>query len=108
MFSYDRRNLSGDIVAGLTLWAVLFLTALSTVKFLSPLPLPALSGVVLVAAVDLINFKSLREMWRLRRADFWIAIAAGAAVVFLGMPAPSPDAVGAPSAEAAPSSQSWH
>ena len=80
MRSGQKSRLTGAIAA-----VLLVLTALSIVKFLSPLPLPALSGVVLVAAIDLINVKGLREMWRLRRADFFIAVAAGAAVVLFGM-----------------------
>jgi SulP family sulfate permease len=72
-------------VAGLVAAVLLLLTALSVVKLLTPLPLPALAGVVLVAAVDLIDVRHLRELWRLRRADFVAAMAAGLGVVFLGM-----------------------
>jgi MFS superfamily sulfate permease-like transporter len=72
-------------IAGFIAAALLLLTALSVVKLLSPMPLPALAGVVLVAAVDLIDVKHLRELWRLRRADFLTAMCAGVAVVFLGM-----------------------
>lgn len=64
---------------------LLLLTGLSVVKFLSPMPLAALAGVVLVAAIGLIDHKRLREMWRLRRADFVIAAIAGLAVIFVGM-----------------------
>ena len=72
-------------LAGLIAAALLLLTALSVVRFLQPMPLAALAGVVLVAATDLVNVERLREFWRLRRADFWIAVAAGAGVVFAGM-----------------------
>ena len=72
-------------LAGLIAAALLLLTALSVVRFLQPMPLAALAGVVLVAATDLINVERLREFWRLRRADFWIAPVAGAGVVFAGM-----------------------
>ena len=76
----EKTRLAGVVAA-----ALLLLTALSVVRFLQPMPLVALAGVVLVAAVDLINVQRLREFWRLRRADFWIAAAAGAGVVFAGM-----------------------
>jgi MFS superfamily sulfate permease-like transporter len=55
------------------------------VRFLAPLPLPALAGVVLVAAIDLIDVRRLREFQRFRPADFWTAICSAAAVVWLGM-----------------------
>jgi len=76
----EKSRIAGLIAAGL-----LVLTALSVVRFLQPMPLAALAGVVLVAATDLVNVERLREFWRLRRADFWIAVAAGAGVVFAGM-----------------------
>jgi SulP family sulfate permease len=72
-------------LAGLVAAALLLLTALSVVKLLAPLPLPALAGVVLVAAFELIDVRHLRELWRLRRADFFTAMVALLAVVFLGM-----------------------
>jgi SulP family sulfate permease len=64
---------------------LLLLTALSVVRFLAPMPLPALSGVVFVAAFALIDVERMRELYRLRRADFLIASIAGASVVFVGM-----------------------
>jgi SulP family sulfate permease len=64
---------------------LLLLTGLSVVKFLTPMPLAALAGVVLVAAVDLIDHRRLREMWRLRRPDFLIAAATGVGVIAVGM-----------------------
>lgn len=63
---------------------LLVLTALSVVRFLEPMPLAALAGVVLIAALDLVDVKRLREFWALRRADFVIALAAAAGVLFLG------------------------
>jgi SulP family sulfate permease len=72
-------------VAGAIAGVLMLATALSAIGFLAPMPLPALAGVVFVAAIDLIDRKRLREMFRIRRADFWIAMFAAAAVVFVGM-----------------------
>jgi SulP family sulfate permease len=72
-------------LAGLVAGVLLVLTALSVVRFLEPMPLPALAGVVFVAAIGLIDVRRIGAFFRLRRADFWIACLAGAAVVFVGM-----------------------
>jgi MFS superfamily sulfate permease-like transporter len=69
------------VIAGV----MLLLTALSVVRFLAPMPLPALAGVVIVAAFDLINVKRLRDFWHLRHADFVIAGIAGLGVIVLGL-----------------------
>jgi sulfate permease, SulP family len=76
-----ERTRLAPIVAGV----LLVLTGLSVVRFLSPLPLTALAGVVFVAAFDLIDVARLREFWRLRRADLVTALVAGAGVVAFGM-----------------------
>ena len=78
--SGERTRLAPAIAA-----LLLLLTALSVVRFLAPLPLPALAGVVLVAAIDLVDVRRLREFQRFRPADFWTAICSAAAVVWLGM-----------------------
>lgn len=69
------------VIAGV----MLLLTALSVVRFLAPMPLAALAGVVIVAAFDLINVHRLREFWHLRHADFVIAGIAGVGVIALGL-----------------------
>ncbi len=63
---------------------LLFLTALSVVRLIEPMPLAALAGVVFVAAFDLIDVRRLREFGRLRRADLVIATGALAGVVLVG------------------------
>jgi MFS superfamily sulfate permease-like transporter len=80
LHSGERTRLAPAVAA-----LLLLLTALSVVRFLAPLPLPALAGVVLVAAFDLIDVRRLRELWRLRRPDLVTALAAGAGVIWLGM-----------------------
>lgn len=69
------------VIAGV----MLLLTALSVVKFLAPMPLAALAGVVIVAAFGLIDVQRLREFWHLRHADFVIAAIAGLGVIVLGL-----------------------
>jgi sulfate permease, SulP family len=78
--SGERTRLAPALAA-----LLLLLSALSIVRFLAPLPLPALAGVVLIAALDLIDVKRLLQFWRLRRADFWTALCAAIAVVAFGM-----------------------
>ena len=76
----EKTKLAGAIAG-----VLLVLTALSVVRFLQPMPLAALAGVVFVAALDLIDWRRMREMLHQRRADFVIALIAGIAVVFVGM-----------------------
>jgi MFS superfamily sulfate permease-like transporter len=74
------RTRLAPLVAG----ALLFLMALSVVRFLSPMPLAALAGVVFVAAFGLIDRKKLHELRTLRRPDFRIAFATTLGVVIVG------------------------
>jgi MFS superfamily sulfate permease-like transporter len=78
--SGEKTRLAPTVAA-----VLLLLTALSVVRFLAPMPLPALAGVVLIAAIDLIDVHRLREFWRLRRPDLLTALCAGVGVVWLGM-----------------------
>lgn len=74
------RTRLAPVIAGV----MLLLTGLSVVRFLGPMPLAALAGVVFVAAFDLIDTARLREFFTLRRADFWIALVSAAGVAILG------------------------
>jgi SulP family sulfate permease len=49
-------------------------------KALAYLPTAALAGVVASAVLNLIEVKELRELWRMRRSEFWVA-----AVCLLGV-----------------------
>jgi MFS superfamily sulfate permease-like transporter len=71
-------------VAPLIAAALLFSMALSVVRFLEPMPLSALAGVVFVAAFGLIDRQKLGELRRLRRPDFQIAFATTLGVVIVG------------------------
>jgi SulP family sulfate permease len=76
-----ERSRLAPILAGV----LLLLTGLSVVRLLRPLPLAALAGVVFVAAFDLIDWRRLREFWRLRHADLLAALAAAGGVILFGM-----------------------
>ena len=51
---------------------------------LSDRRLAALAGIVANAVLSLIEVGELRELWRMRRGDFWIAITCFAGVLVLG------------------------
>ncbi|NVB84314.1 MAG: SulP family inorganic anion transporter [Kofleriaceae bacterium] len=70
--------------AGAIACVLLVITALS-IGLLEDMPLAALSGVVCVAALDLVEWRALRHMLGVHRADFWIALVVGAAVVAAGV-----------------------
>jgi high affinity sulfate transporter 1 len=59
---------------------LLYLTGL-----LTNLPNVVLAAVVLVAVKGLINIPELRRVWTLSRTEFWVAIAAFAGVLLLGI-----------------------
>jgi high affinity sulfate transporter 1 len=66
-----------SITIGLCL---VFLTGL-----LANLPNVVLAAIVLVAVKGLINIPELRRVWRLSRMEFWVAMAAFAGVLLLGI-----------------------
>ena len=59
---------------------LLFLTGL-----LANLPNVVLAAIVLVAVKGLINIPELRHVWKLSRMEFWVAMAAFAGVLLLGI-----------------------
>ena len=59
---------------------LVFLTAL-----LANLPNVVLAAIVLVAVKGLINISELRRVWKLSRMEFWVAMAAFAGVLLLGI-----------------------
>ncbi len=59
---------------------LLFLTGL-----LTNLPNVVLAAIVLVAVKSLINVPELRRVWTLSRMEFWVAVAAFAGVLLLGI-----------------------
>jgi len=69
------------VFASLTIaLALLFLTGL-----LTNLPDVVLAAIVLVAVKGLVDLRELRRVWTLSRLEFWVAIAAFAGVLLLGI-----------------------
>jgi len=64
--------------AGATALVALFLTPL-----FAPLPEATLGAIVIVAVSGMMKVGKLRYLWRLRRADFWLAIIALAGVLVM-------------------------
>jgi sulfate permease, SulP family len=68
-------------VAHLTTAAVVLLVLLFLTRPLSFLPNAVLSSIVFMIGVKLIDVKGMRELFRLQRDEFWIALLAAATVV---------------------------
>ena len=52
---------------------------------LRDLPQPTLAAIVIAASLSLADVSGLRRMWRLRRSDFWLGVAAFLGVALLGV-----------------------
>ena len=63
-----RSQLPSLLAAGTIAVVMLFFT-----DVLAFLPSAALAGIVANAVLSLIEVHELRELWRMRRSDFWIA-----------------------------------
>lgn len=59
------------VCAALTVIVALFLTPL-----FAPLPEAVLGAVVIVAVIGMMKFKKMRQLWNVRRVDFWLALIA--------------------------------
>lgn len=77
--SGSRSQLPSLIAAGTIAVVMLFFTDL-----LAYLPNAALAGIVANAVLSLIEVHELRELWRIRRAEFWIAAVCLLSVLALG------------------------
>src|SRR5215831_1946804 len=75
-----RTPLSGALAAGIILVVVLFFSHL-----LSALPQPVLAAVVLVAVAGLFKVSTLKQLWRVDRAEFVVAMAAVLGVLGSGL-----------------------
>lgn len=80
MDSVGARSQIPGLVAGL----VVALVLLFFTDLLALLPNAALAGIVANAVVGLIEVGEFRELWRVRRSEFWIAATACVAVLTLG------------------------
>ncbi|MEM8841964.1 MAG: SulP family inorganic anion transporter [Pseudomonadota bacterium] len=72
-------------LALLVMVAVVIITLLFLTAPLSYLPQAVLTGVVFLIGIDLIDLRGLGDIYRARRAEFWIALATIAAVVAFGV-----------------------
>jgi high affinity sulfate transporter 1 len=72
-------------VAQVTTAAVVAIVLLFLTKPLQYLPNAVLSAVVFLIGVKLIDVKGMREIWRLRRDEFWVAALTAAFVVSVGV-----------------------
>jgi high affinity sulfate transporter 1 len=74
-----RSQLPSLVAAGTIAIVMLFFTDL-----LAFLPNAALAGIVANAVLSLIEVQELRELWRMRRSEFWIAAVCLVGVLALG------------------------
>src|SRR5205807_2488226 len=72
-------------VAQLTTAAMVGVVLLFLTKPLQYLPNAVLSSVVFLIGVKLIDTRHMREIYRLRRDEFWVALATGVVVVGIGV-----------------------
>lgn len=74
-----RSQLPSLVAAGTILLVMLFFTDL-----LAYLPNAALAGIVANAVLSLIEVHEFKELWRMRRSEFWIAVVCFLSVLALG------------------------
>jgi SulP family sulfate permease len=72
-------------VAQLTTAAMVALVLLFLTKPLQYLPNAVLSAVVFLIGLKLVDIANMREIWRLRKDEFWVAAATAAVVVGVGV-----------------------
>jgi high affinity sulfate transporter 1 len=75
-----RTQLSLLVTSAIVLMVLLFLTAP-----LAYLPEAALSALVFLVGVDLIDYKGMRSVYRMRRSEFWVALITALLVVIVGV-----------------------
>lgn len=80
-FSVGGRTQVASIAAALTLVAVILFLS----DALRILPLPALGAILIAAAAGLIDVPALRQLWRVSRTEFGLALAALWAPIALGV-----------------------
>jgi MFS superfamily sulfate permease-like transporter len=75
----SRTQLSSLVAAATVALVMVFFT-----DALAYLPTAALAGVVASAVLNLIEVGELRELWRMRRSEFWIAVVCLLSVLVFG------------------------
>jgi SulP family sulfate permease len=77
--SGSRTQLSSLVAAAAVALVMVFFT-----EELAYLPTAALAGVVASAVLNLIEVEELRELWQMRRSEFWIAVVCLLSVLVFG------------------------
>jgi SulP family sulfate permease len=72
--------LAGVVSAGVVLPVLLFATGI-----FRDLPIPILAAIVVVAVLPFVNVTEARRLWRVRRSDFWVMVAAFVGSLVLGI-----------------------
>ena len=72
-------------VTGLVGAAAIVLLLLFAPGLLKNLPQPTLAAVVIAASFSLVDLAGMRRLWRQRKSDFWLAVAAFLGVALLGV-----------------------
>src|SRR3954466_204704 len=72
-------------IAQLTTAAVVAIVLLFLTKPLQYLPNAVLSAVVFLIGLKLVDIANMREIWRMRKDEFWVAVATAAVVVVVGV-----------------------
>jgi MFS superfamily sulfate permease-like transporter len=72
-------------VAQLTMAVTVAIVLLFLTKPLQYLPIAALSAVVFLIGVKLVDVAHMRDIWRLRRDEFWVAVVTAIVVVVVGV-----------------------
>ncbi len=72
-------------VSGLVATVLVVITLLWLTPFFALVPDAGLAAIVMVAGIGLIDIPELRRLYRLQKADFWLAVVGALAVLVLGM-----------------------
>lgn len=75
-----KTQVTGLVGAGAIVLMLLFVPAL-----LQSLPQPTLGAVVIAASLSLVDVAGVRRLWRQRKTEFWLSVAAFLGVAFLGV-----------------------
>ena len=69
-----------SVVAGIVMLALLF----TGTGFIEYLPVPVLTAIVICALMKVVEVHLALRLWKVRKRDFWIFVAAMLGVLFLG------------------------
>ena len=78
--SGSKTQLTGLVAAALVLLMLLFVPGL-----VQAMPQPVLAAVVIAASISLFDVAELRRLYRVQQTEFWLAVACGLGVMFVGV-----------------------